>query len=248
MWRKALVVLFGCLSSFGLFAQAWTVESLSEALEARSEEDRGRDAARQPADVLVSTGIARGMTVMDLVSTGGWYTEVLSIAVGDEGVVYAQNRPAFLEFRDGFYQKALSARLADGRLANVQRIDADVAEAGLEPGSLDAAFTALNLHDVYFMGSEDDAVQFLSTVKNLLKPGGFIVVIDHHGAEGADNASLHRMTEAQARTVIEAAGLDIVAAPETLRRPDDDLTLFVFDANIRGKTDRFVLVAAKPAE
>ena len=68
-------VLFGCLFPFSLFAEAWTVESLSEALAVRSEEDRGRDAARQPAEVLVAAGIGRGMTVMDLASSGGWYAE-----------------------------------------------------------------------------------------------------------------------------------------------------------------------------
>ena len=248
MLARFFVTVFACLYSFSLFAETWTAESLSEALQARSEEDRGRDAARQPADVLVAAGIERGMTVMDLVSSGGWYAEVLSIAVGEEGRVYAQNPPEWLEWGDGRYDKAITARLAGDRLANVQRIDAAVVDAGLPAGSLDAALTALNLHDLYYLDSEEFAVQFLSTVKNLLKPGGFIVIVDHHGAENADNASLHRMTEDLARSVIEAAGLETVDSPQILRRPDDDLTLFVFDPEIRGKTDRFVLVAARPAE
>ena len=148
---------------------------------------------------------------------------------------------------DGRYDKAMTKRLAGGRLANVERIDAAVGESGLPAGSLDAALTALNLHDYYFLDSEEVAVQFLSAVRNLLKPGGFVVIIDHNGAEDADNAALHRMTEDQARTVIEAAGLEITTAPQTLRRPDDDLMIVAFEPEIRGKTDRFVLVAAKPA-
>ena len=247
MLARLFAGVFACLFSFSLYAETWTVESLSEALAARSEEDRGRDAARQPAEVLIAAGIELGMTVMDLASSGGWYAEVLSVAVGDEGTVYAQNAPEFLEWDNRRYDQAITARLADGRLANVERIDAEVGAAGLEAGSLDAALTALNLHDYYYLDSEEVAVQLLSAVRNLLKPGGFVVVIDHHGAEGADNAALHRMTEEQARTVIEAAGLEIVAAPHTLRRPDDDLTLMVFEPAIRGKTDRFVLVAARPA-
>lgn len=247
MLARLLAVVFGCLFSFGGFAESWTVESLSEALAVRSAEDRGRDAARQPAEVLVAAGIERGMTVMDLVSSGGWYAEVLSVAVGNEGRVYAQNPPAWLEWADGRYDKAITARLAEGRLANVERIDAEVADVGLEAGTLDAALTALNLHDLYYLDSEEVAVQFLGTVKQLLKPGGFIVVIDHHGAEDADNAALHRMTEDLARAVIAKAGLEVVASPQLLRRPDDDLTLFVFDPNIQGKTDRFVLVASRPA-
>ena len=248
MLAKLFAGILACLFSFSLSAATWTVESLSVALAKRSEEDRTRDAARQPAEVLVAAGIERGMTVMDLASSGGWYAEVLSVAVGDEGRVYAQNAPEFLEWDNRRYDKAITARLAGGRLANVERIDAAVGNTGLEAGSLDAALTALNLHDYYYLDSEEVAVQFLSGVRNLLKPGAFVVIIDHHGAEGADNAALHRMTEDLARKVIEAAGLEIVASPQMLRRPDDDLTLMIFEPEIRGKTDRFVLVATKPVE
>lgn len=248
MFARLFAGIFGCLLSFSLPAATWTVETLSAALAERSAEDRARDAARQPADVLVAAGIERGMTVMDLASSGGWYAEVLSVAVGDEGRVYAQNAPEFLEWDNRRYDKAITARLADGRLANVQRIDAAIGNTGLEVGSLDAALTALNLHDYYYLDSEEVAVQFLSGVRNLLKPGGFAVIIDHHGAEGADNAALHRMTEELARNVIEAAGLEIIASPQMLRRPDDDRTLMIFEPEIRGKTDRFVLVAARPAQ
>ena len=94
---------FACLFSFSLCAETWSVESLSKALEARPEEDRARDAARQPAEVLVAAGIGRGTTVMDLASSGGWYAEVLSVAVGDEGTVYAQNAPEWLEWDNRRY-------------------------------------------------------------------------------------------------------------------------------------------------
>ena len=246
MWRKFLMVLVGCFVSLSLFAESWTVESLGEALQARSEEDRGRDDARRPAEVLVAVGIEPGMQVIDLMSSGGWYSEVLSIAVGEEGRVYAQNPPLFLQFRDGFYDKALTARLADNRLANVKRMDVEIAAIDLQEESLDAAFTALNLHDVYHMAGETAAVAFLGQVGSLLKPGGKLVVIDHHGAVDGANTDLHRMTEDQARSVIEAAGFEIVAAPQVLRHPEDDLSLMVFAPEIRGKTDRFILVGAKP--
>lgn len=109
---------------------------LAADLSTRSPEDQVRDVGRKPAEVLDWLGIGLGMAVMDLVASGGWYTEVLSLAVGPEGVVYAQNPPMVYNFRDGLYNKALSARLADGRLANVVRLDRDLGEVGLEPGSM----------------------------------------------------------------------------------------------------------------
>ena len=45
--------------------------------------------------------------------------------------------------------KALSARLADGRLANIERLDVAIIDASLEAGSIDFVMTALNFHDVY---------------------------------------------------------------------------------------------------
>jgi len=69
------------------------------------------------------------MTVMDLLASGGWYTEVLSVAVGPEGTVYAQNPPMLLGFNDNAYDKAITARLADNRLPNVIRLDRDETEA-----------------------------------------------------------------------------------------------------------------------
>ena len=132
------------------------------ASESRPAEDRARDAGRKPAEVLAWLGIGPGMTVMDLVASGGWYTEVLSIAVGPDGRVYAQNPPTFLEFRDGYYDKAMAERLAGGRLANVERVDHDVQDTGLPAGSLDAALTALNFHDVHNMAGDEAAAGFLA--------------------------------------------------------------------------------------
>ena len=162
--------------------------------------------------------------------------------------VYAQNAPEFLEWDNRRYDKAITARLAGGRLANVKRIDAAVGDTGLEAGSLDAALTALNLHDYYYLDSEEVAVQFLSGVRNSPETGW--IRGDHRpprcrGRRQRRPASNDRGFGAEG---IESAGLEIIASPQMLRRPDDDLTLMIFEPEIRGKTDRFVLVAARPAQ
>ncbi len=210
----------------------------------RSDEDKSRDAGRKPAEVLAFLGVQPGMTTMDVMASGGWYTEVLSVAVGPKGKVYAHNLPSFLQFRDGFYDKAISARLADNRLANVIRLDAPMQDTGIEPGSVDVAVTALNLHDIY-NNSEDNAVAMLKVLHGLLKSGGVLGVIDHRGDAGADNRALHRMQEAQAIEVAEAAGFEVTSS-EILASTEDDHTKMVFAPAIRGKTDRFLLKLTKP--
>ena len=109
----------------------------------RSDDDKERDAQRKPDQVLTFLGLRSGDTVLDIWSSGGWYSEVLSIVVGPEGKVLSQNSPAVLAFRDGYYDQALSVRLDGDRLPNVERINTTVAEAGITPASVDFAFTAL---------------------------------------------------------------------------------------------------------
>ena len=240
----AHALAFATLMALALPVQADLAADL--AAEMRSEEDRARDAGRKPAEVLAWLGIGPGMTVMDLVASGGWYTEVLSIAVGPEGRVYAQNPPAILEFRDGTYAKAISARLADNRLPNVVRLDRDLADTGLEPGTLDAAITALNFHDLLNReGGKELAEGFLATAKALLKPGGVLGIIDHYGDSDKDNTALHRLDVDAALPSIESASFK-VASSDLLRNPEDDRTTMVFDATIRGHTDRVLYKLTKP--
>ena len=212
----------------------------------RSEGDRARDAGRKPAEIVSFLGIKPGMTVMDLIAAGGYYTEVLSVAVGPQGTVYAQNPKAVLEFREGANDKALTARLADNRLANVQRMDKEIRDLGLAPQTLDAAFTALNFHDVYNRGGAEATAGMLAVVSAALKPGGVLGIIDHVGNPDADNAALHRIQEELVVKAVTDAGFVVEAKSDILRNSTDNHTLPVFGPEIRGKTDRFVLRLRKP--
>lgn len=212
----------------------------------RSDEDKARDAQRKPDQVLMFLGIRAGDTVLDIWASGGWYSEVLSIAVGPDGKVYAQNSPAVLAFRDGYYETLISARLADGRLPNVERINEAVADADIAPGSIDFALTALNFHDVYNRQGRDAAVEFLEAVLDVLKPGGTLGLIDHVGDPDADNTSLHRIEPALVDEAAIEAGFIIEAKSDMLANPDDDHTRGVFDPALRGETDRFILRLRKP--
>ena len=60
-------------------------QDLATTLADRPEGDRVRDGGRKPAEVLSIVGVEAGMDVLDLIAAGGWYTEVLSVAVGTDG-------------------------------------------------------------------------------------------------------------------------------------------------------------------
>lgn len=221
--------------------------SLEERLASSSRpmEDRARDAGRKPAQVIEFLGIEPGMDVIDVIGAGGYYTEVLSYAVGPSGSVVAQNPAGVLQMRDGANEKALQSRI-DSRLTNVTRLDKGLGEMTEADGQFDAGLTALNFHDIYHRSGEDATVEAMRIVYSVLKPGGVFGLIDHAGAEGADNAELHRVQKAVAVRVAEAAGFIVEADSDLLSVPGDDKTLSVFDENVRGRTDRFLLRLRKP--
>jgi predicted methyltransferase len=215
------------------------------ASESRSERDRARDAGRKPAQVIEFLGIGSGMIVVDMYAASGFYTEVLSLAVGSEGKVYAQNPARMLQFRDGANEKAISARLAGGRLTNVERLNKELSGLGLEENSIDAVITALNFHDIYNGAGPEAALGSSKVIYSILKPNGVFGVIDHQGNSGNDNASLHRIEVALAVKTLKKAGFKVQQS-DLLSNPDDTHDKGVFDPSVRGKTDRFLLLARKP--
>jgi predicted methyltransferase len=207
----------------------------------RPAENRARDADRQPIESVQFFGIETGDTVIDMIAAGGWYTEVLSAAVGPTGKVYSQNPPFLVQ------QEAEAALLK--RLGNVVAVHTSLAEARAE--NVDAIVTAQNLHDIYNgyadqPGGEAAAVDFVKALYAALKPGGVLGVIDHVGVAGQDNKALHRMLPQQARDVLTKAGFTIEAESPLLANRADDHTKIVVDPSVRGKTDQFVIRARKP--
>jgi predicted methyltransferase len=207
----------------------------------RPAENKARDADRKPIEVVQFFGIATGDTVVDMIAAGGWFTEVLSAAVGPSGKVFSQNPPFLVQ------QEAETA--LHERLGNVVAVHTSLTEA--QATNVDAIVTAQNLHDVYNgyndqVGGEAPAVDLVKALYAALKPGGVLGVIDHVGVAGQDNKALHRIELQQARDVLTKAGFAIEAESSLLANAADDHMKHVFDPSLRGKTDQFVIRARKP--
>ena len=210
----------------------------------RPEVDLARDVGRKPFEVLAFLGVEPGMTVLDVMASSGYYTEVLANVVGHNGLVYAQNPAVSLRFYSGRNDRALNQRLFGRRLPNVRRLDREFDDLGLVTGTIDVAITALNFHDVYNR-SPETATQILIAIKETLKPGGVLGIIDHASNEGQDHMKLHRMLKSDAVAAATAAGF-LVESSDMLSNSDDDRTQSPFSEGLRGNTDRFVLKLTKP--
>ena len=186
----------------------------------RPSADLERDANRKAPEVLSFLGLNEGMTALDLIAIGGWYTEVLAIAVGSSGQVIMQNNPGRMVDNN--------IEVINDRLSRRTNIDHHLGPvSSLPPDSIDFALTALNFHDVYNRSSEEAHDRF-TQVYDALKPGGIFGVIDHKGSTGADNASLHRIAFEDAVTSITAMGFALTGTSDLLKNPEDDHTLGPF--------------------
>jgi len=220
------------------------------ARDARPDSDRDRDAQRKPAAVLEFLGIVPGMTVLDMFTGGGYYAEIISGVVGEEGKVIAQSNQAYL----GFVGDAFKERFDSGRLANVEVLMAENNELSLEADSLDAVMLVLSFHDLYHSDPENgwpriDGPAFLAELMKGLKPGGIVAIIDHYAEAGAPaetGDTVHRIDPAIVVADMEAAGFVLDGQSDLLRNPNDDLTRIVFAPELRGKTDRFMMRFKNP--
>lgn len=228
----AFVCLLGLASSAYALAPDF-MEKLND--DSRPIEDRMRDGARRPYQVMMLLGVEEGMTAVDVGAGGGWYTRVLSAAVGPSGKVVSQMGPRALQRNNGQAARDLAASLG-----NVEASFENLADLGAN--SADVAVTALNMHH----GNAERNVPYLRDVLNVLKPGGRAAIIDHIGSPEMDNSGLHRMLAADAKEWIQAAGFEIVEESDILRTAGDDHTLPVFDPRLGRNSDRFLFIVRKP--
>ncbi len=210
----------------------------------RPSEDFADDRTRMPTAILEFAGVNYGMTIIEMEAGAGYYTELLSYAVGPEGKVYMQNPVAF----DGFFGDAITARL-DNRLGNVQAMRTNFDALTAPDQSADLVTWFLGPHELWFQpdgappesfGNPDKA---FAEIARVLKPGASFVVIDHAAPEGSPpetGSETHRIDPAIVLQYAAAAGFELVDTSDILANADDDGTVSVFDPDLRRKTNRFI--------
>ena len=212
--------------------------------------DYDRDAGRKPDEVLAFFGIQPGMAVLDMFSGGGYYSELLSYVVGPDGRVVAHSNTAYLNFVGDEFNE----RYADGRLANVEILMAENNELELPAEAFDAVMLILSYHDIFYASPDTgwpkiDGPKLLAELYQGMKPGAILGVVDHYAEAGSPREtgnSVHRIDPGIVISELEIAGFVLDGKSQILRNMDDDYSKIVFDPELRGKTDRFVLRFLKP--
>jgi len=202
----------------------------------RTERDLEFDKRRDPVDLLQFAGVRPGMQVLDVATGGGYTSQLLALAVGPSGKLWAQTpNPG----------AALNERLAAHPQANFivakRPFDDPVPP---EAAPLDLVTLVLNYHDITYLPVDRDAMN--RKIFAALKPGGRYIIVDHSALPGTGisvGKTLHRIEEAFVVAEVKRAGFVLEREGSFLRNPADKRDDSSAPPN---PTDKFVLRFVKP--
>jgi predicted methyltransferase len=238
----ALVALGGIALSSAAAAPA-TPDYIAKAVAnpARPADDRKLDSVRKPAAVLAFAGVKPGQSVAEYLPGGGYYTRMLSDAVGPHGKVYV------LETTTWGKENVESTKSALKGLSNTELSAAPLGQFNL-PAKVDVFWTTDNYHDLHVPKYANvDMAAFNKRVFDSLNPGGIYLIVDHAAAAGTgakDSPTLHRIDKDTVVKEVTAAGFKADGESDALRNMSDNHTQKVF--GLHYKTDQFILRFRKP--
>jgi predicted methyltransferase len=213
---------------FNLPVSAADDERLAAVLAAQPDDVRARYQYRHPQETLEFFGIEPGMTVVEALPGGGWYTKILIPYLGREGKVigadYAvdvwlgigYDSEEFLETRKTWIQDwtARTESLGDADSAGVSAFVLGSLPESMH-GTADAVLFARALHNMAYATA--DARHLSAAIQDsydVLKPGGIVGVVQHHARDNmADtwaNGQMGYLKKGYVIEVMEAAGFELI--------------------------------------
>ncbi len=235
----AIVVSQAAFPKEGHTAEGEATRTLDAVLAARGDEDRARDAARHPAETLAFFGLEPGMTVVEVLPGGGWYTRILLGALGADGRVVGADYAFPMIEKLGFLEgDALAARkrwpetwAADAeKWRDETSATVSAATLGTLPAELDSQVDVVlfvralhNLARIDEEGGYFDAA--LADAHRVLKPGGVVGVVQHEARPEMPDAwasgSNGYLKRAFVVERLEGAGFELVGESDVNANPKD---------------------------
>ena len=174
--------------------------------------------------MLEELGLKEGAHVADVMAGGGYYTYLISDAVGPDGMVYATGA------------ELVSRRLAEGDLRGRTNVKVVESLAEAPAGSLDVVLINRAYHLI-----QNPEAEFFPQLRRALKPDGRVGIIEVRlGRATGHDMKTHRMGPQTVQEELERAGFRLVVTSELLANPDDPRTDFM--EGRRHEADRMFLV------
>jgi predicted methyltransferase len=222
---------------------AATVDALGAALDAQSDEAKARYVYRHPRETLEFFGVEPGMTVVEGLPGGGWYSRILLPYLGSEGRLigadYSMDMWPLFSFAseeflaeqagwvDSFPQDA--REWVGGNGASVAAFTfGDM--PGEFAGTADVVLMIRALHNLarFSAGERDFLGEALADAYAALKPGGILGIVQHEAREGMSDefadGSHGYLKKGRVIAAAEQAGFELVAESDLNANPKDQPT------------------------
>lgn len=225
----------------------------------RTQADIGDDGLRKVLGVLRFAGIRSGDNVLELEAGSGYYTELLSFIVGENGKVAMHNPPEFGEF---VTPEVLAERLGADRqrLPNVSITKTSFDKLDAADGSVDLVTWFLGPHELWMTNAAGemtlgDPAKTYAEIYRVLKPGGRFVALDKSSPDYTmehESSVSHKISPKHVTARAEAAGFilaetsDLLSNKEQQYGTENKFDLNVVDPSKRVSTDRFLHLYIKP--
>ena len=205
---------------------------LTKALAASNRDaDRARDQFRHPAETLAFFRVEPGMKVGEYAPGGGWYSRVLGNYMSpqgklvglfftpEEGVFDEKAREGIRKGAEGFPAKVeeWTGRKAGG----TQGLTLDTV-TDADKGTFDRILVVRMMHNMLRWNFADSE---LKAMRDLLKPGGMLGVVQHRAKPQASgdyaNGTKGYLRQRDVIGLVEAMGFELVGTSEINANPRD---------------------------
>ena len=227
------------LSFSSLPIKAGKYASLEEILADQPAEVKDRYQYRNPKETLEFFGIEPGMTVVEALPGGGWYTKILLPYLGEEGHLYGVDYAVDLFPLFGFFtEEQLKARETWAEIwlnqANGWRDEHDAKVSAFtfatvpddKYGTADAVLFIRAMHNLArFESHRPFMSEALSAAHKLLKKGGIVGVVQHEMSADKPDAwadgSRGYLKERYLVEEFKKAGFEFVKRSDVNKNPKD---------------------------
>ena len=261
---KKIFIYFVLVSTFLTFQnlQASTIED-AVINDERSAKNIVRDKYRHPIETLKFFQIKSDMTVIELSPGSGWYTEILSKYLYEEGkLIAAAYNPSVSDYakrsREA-YEKKLKSKISYNKVEVV-----DLFSKLSDDATIDAVLTFRNIHN-WIDEDTKNLRKIFEQSYSALKPGGIFGVVEHRAKPETSLEEMRKsgyVTEELTINLAKEVGF-ILSAKSNINANIKDTkdhpagvwslppTLYLKDKNREkfieiGETDRMTLLFRKP--
>jgi len=162
-----------------------------------------REREERSSKMIDLLGVSDGDDVADIGAGTGYFSFPIARRTPTGTVFAVDIQPEMLEF--------IESRKRVEKVTNVEGKLGDIQDVGLEPDSIDLAFAVDAYHEF------SHPWEMLASIRKALRPGGRIILVEYRLEDPeVPIKRLHKMSEAQARTELEAAGFEYVKTEREL--------------------------------